>query len=168
MRQMLVLGAAAIALVALPAALQLPTRLVWNASPSVPVGLYAVHPLDAPALGDLALVDPPDDIDALLSERGYLAAGLPILKRVAALPGQHVCRDGLVIRIDGETVAKARSTDSLDRPMPAWSGCRLLGPNEVFLLNADAPDSFDGRYVGPLPRATLSGRAVPLWTEGGT
>ncbi len=168
MRRVLALGAAAIALVAVPAALELPTRLVWNASPSVPVGLYAVHPLDAPVVDDLVLVDPPDDIDALLSERGYLAFGLPILKQVAALPGQRVCREGAVIRIDGQAVTKARAADSLGRPMPAWSGCRVLGGYEVFLLNVDAPDSFDGRYVGALSRTTLRGRAVPLWAEGGS
>jgi hypothetical protein len=30
-------------------------------------------------------------------------------------------------------------------------------------MNWDAADSFDGRYFGPLPRASIFGRAVPLW-----
>jgi type IV secretory pathway protease TraF len=32
-------------------------------------------------------------------------------------------------------------------------------------MNWQSPDSFDGRYFGPLPASTVVGRAVPVWTD---
>ena len=40
--------------------------------------------------------------------RGYLPKGVPLLKRVLALPGQTVCRDGLDILAYGASVGRAR------------------------------------------------------------
>ncbi|HEY0106773.1 MAG TPA: S26 family signal peptidase [Rhizomicrobium sp.] len=51
------------------------------------------------------------------------------------------------------------------RPLPAWSGCRRLGSNDLFLLMGHIPDSFDGRYFGVTPRTSLIGKLVPLWTK---
>ncbi|NJO35955.1 MAG: S26 family signal peptidase, partial [Rhodospirillales bacterium] len=36
---------------------------------------------------------------------------------------------------------------------------------EVFLLMEGVADSFDGRYFGPVPTASIIGRLAPLWTE---
>jgi type IV secretory pathway protease TraF len=50
--------------------------------------------------------------------------------------------------------------------LPAWKGCRTLRAGEVFLLNPNIPDSFDGRYFGPLSAAAITARAEPLWIIG--
>ena len=89
-----------------------------------------------------------------------------MLKHVAALPGQTVCRMGRTITIDEHAIAIARDRDHLGRALPTWKSCRTLRAGEVFLLNADVPDSFDGRYFGPLPTAAITARAEPLWTIG--
>ena len=140
-------------------------RVIWNTSASVPVGLYVVLPTSSPQLGDLALIDPPGDLARFLDGRGYLPLGIPMLKRVAALPDQMVCRTGEVIQIEGMAVAKTRAEDSEGRTMPSWSGCSRLRQDEAFLLNAGAPDSLDGRYFGLLPVSALRGRAVAVWTR---
>lgn len=140
-------------------------RLIWNASASVPIGLYILQPVANPTIGDLVAVDPPEPLANFIMERGYIAAGVPLLKHVAALPGQHVCRSGSTITIDGTPVAEALRYDSRGRDLPVWQGCRILRPREVFLLNAGVPDSLDGRYFSPLPAQSLIGRAVPLWTD---
>ncbi|MFB9948895.1 S26 family signal peptidase [Rhizobium puerariae] len=144
-------------------------KLIWNASASVPVGLYRIVSLnvsegDQLDVTDLAVVMPPDDLAGFLDERGYLPKGLPLLKRVLALAGTEVCRDGAQITVYGMTYGQARERDSQGRPLPIWQGCRTLRAGEAFLMNWDAPDSFDGRYFGPLPLATVVGRAVPVWT----
>ena len=140
-------------------------RLIWNASASVPVGLYAVLPASSPQLGDLAVVDPPTDLARFLDLRGYLPRGIPMLKRVAALPGQLVCRIGRIVWIDGMAVAEARVEDRNRYTLPVWSGCHQIRQDEMFLLNANAPDSLDGRYFGSLPVSALRGRAVAIWTR---
>ncbi len=136
-------------------------RLLWNASASAPIGLYRIDPGVTPRAGDLVALQPPAPLGGWLAERHYLPAGVPLLKRVAALPGARICRSGVFVTIDGLAAARAMARDSLGRPLPFWLGCRIVGPDELFLLNA-APDSLDGRYFGPMPAAGLIGVAHPV------
>ncbi|MFE0757024.1 S26 family signal peptidase [Inquilinus sp. NPDC058860] len=138
-------------------------RLVWNASASLPIGIYRVRAVDHLAVGDIVFARAPAALVPLFAERGYLPAGVALLKRVAALPGSAVCRGGLQITIDGIAAGRALGRDRLGRTLPVWQGCRVLGDREVFLMNRDVPDSLDGRYFGPVPVASIVGRAVPLW-----
>ena len=142
-------------------------RLIWNASASVPVGLYVVRASNPPSLGDLVAVRLPDDLSSWVVERGYVGADTLLLKRVAAVSGMTVCRDGVDIAIDGTVVAQAASADRHGRPLPRWTGCITLGSDEVFLLVAGVADSLDGRYFGLFSADTILGRAIPLWTNGG-
>jgi conjugative transfer signal peptidase TraF len=135
-------------------------RLIWNASASVPIGLYAVHPASALRVTELVVVRPPEMLASFLDERRYLPKGVPMLKRVLALPGQNVCRSSRTITVDGITMGEALDHDSRGRVLPVWQGC-----DEVFLMNWQSEDSFDGRYFGPLPANTIVGRADPLWTR---
>ncbi|HEV7252095.1 MAG TPA: S26 family signal peptidase [Mesorhizobium sp.] len=143
-------------------------KLVWNASASVPVGLYAISPAGKLAVADLVLVMPPEPLASLLAGRGYLLRGVPLLKRVAALPGQTVCRKGHNITVDGVTWGMARERDHRGRELPVWRGCRRIREGEIFLLNRDTPGSLDGRYFGPLPVTSIAGHAWPVWTDEGT
>lgn len=140
-------------------------RLIWNASASAPTGLYALRPLEQPSVGALAAVTPPVQLADWLAARGYLPHGAPLLKVIAALPGQRVCRVGEAITIDARPAGEARPRDSRGRALPVWRGCRTIGLDELFFMNSAVPDSLDGRYFGPLPRTTLLGQAIPLWTD---
>lgn len=138
---------------------------VWNATASVPTGLYAIRGKASLQVGERVAIEPPHALRALLSERGYLPTGVPLLKRIAAVSGQRVCRFGHGVTIDGTFVGAARDRDRLGRPLPVWFGCRTLRSGELFVMNAAAPDSFDGRYFGVLPIADVIGRATPVWTD---
>ena len=140
-------------------------KLVWNASASVPVGLYAIHPIDVIYSGELVLVLPPEAVARYLDQRGYLPRGVPILKHVLALPGQSVCRIERTITVDGTAVGDALDRDRQGRDLPAWQGCRIVAHGEIFLMNWRSDSSFDGRYFGPLPASTIVGRATPLWIK---
>ena len=157
--------AVSVAAVALTASVKFPTRLVWNASASVPIGLYAVRPAGALHVGELVVVTPPEPLASFLADRGYLPEGVPLLKQILALPRQTVCRIRDSISIDGLTVGRALARDRRRRPLPAWQGCRTVRDGEVFLMNRRPADSLDGRYFGPLPAAAITGRADPLWTS---
>lgn len=143
---------------------KMPRALIWNVSASVPVGLYLVRPEPIIRAGQLVVVMPPSTLSSFMVARRYLGAGDPMLKHVAALSGQTVCRTRRRVRIDGALAAIARGLDSRSRALPVWSGCHLVARDEVFLLNANVGDSFDGRYFGVLPRSSVIGRAVPVWT----
>jgi len=138
--------------------------LVWNASASAPIGLYRVLP-GKPIRGDLVLVRTPSSVRQLAAERGYLPQNVPLVKRVAALDGDIVCVAGDVISVNGRVAAERLARDRLGRPLPAWTGCQTLEPDDVFLLMEDVTGSFDGRYFGPIPTAAIIGRLVPLWVE---
>lgn len=140
-------------------------RYVWNLTPSVPRGLYAVEQPRCLCVTTLVVVRPPRPLASLLDHGGYLPRGVLLLKRIFALSGQTVCRIGTQINVDGIAAALARERDGRGRPLPSWQGCRVIGHDEVFLMNWDQPDSFDGRYFGPLPKAAVVARAVPLWTD---
>ncbi len=88
-----------------------------------------------------------------------------MLKRVLALPEQTVCRNGLTIAVDGIDVGDARERDGRGRPLPSWSGCRLIAEGDVFVMNWQSEDSLDGRYFGPLPASAVIGRVVPVWAH---
>jgi conjugative transfer signal peptidase TraF len=139
--------------------------LIWNASASVPIGLYLIEPPVHLEVTDLVAADPPRAIARFLAERRYLPIGVPLMKRVVALTGQTVCRSGANITVNGIALGIALERDHLGRAMPVWQGCRLLGNGEVFLMNWQVPDSVDGRYFGPFPLISIIGRTIPLWTD---
>ena len=151
--------------VALPALVEVPKTLIWNASASAPIGLYAVQPPDGIEITDLAVVVPPEPVVSFLSRGGYIPRGVPLMKRLLARPGQRVCRKNLLITVNGIAMGTARERDSRGRDLPKWQGCRTLRDGEVFLMNWQSADSLDGRYFGPLPASSIVGRATPLWTD---
>lgn len=140
-------------------------KLLWNASASVPIGLYAVRRALPLHVGELVVVTPPARLAQFFAARRYLPLGVPLVKHVLALPGQTVCRNGRAITVDGAIVGEALEHDRFGRALPDWQGCRALAPGEVFLMNTVPPDSLDGRYFGPLPLTTIVGRADPIWTR---
>src|SRR3984885_8307108 len=121
---------------------------IWNASKSVPIGLYQLQPVGRLALTELVAVQPPEPLATFLDLNGYLPVGVPMLKRVLALPGQTVCRRGLTVSVDAIEMGEARDRDSRGRPRPKWHGCRVVGEGELFVMNWQFADSLDGRYFG--------------------
>jgi len=93
---------------------------IWNASNSVPIGLYRLQPAGSLAVTELVAVRPPEPLATFLDLNGYLPIGVPMLKRVLALPGQTVCRKGVTISVDAIDMGEAFSRDSRGRPLP---GC---------------------------------------------
>jgi len=131
--------------------------IIWNQSSSVPIGLYWVEQ-KPPRAGDLAVVRLPDHTAELALRRDYLPRSAYLLKLVAAVGGDRVCRHGANVFIGGAFVARALAADPRQRSLPHWQGCRILRTRELFLLGR-TPASFDGRYFGPIQRDYVVGRA---------
>jgi conjugative transfer signal peptidase TraF len=138
---------------------------IWNASESLPIGLYRLQEAGQLDVTELVAVRPPEPLSSFLDFNGYLPSGLPMLKRVLAVPGQTVCRTGLTIVVDSIEMGEARERDHRGRPLPVWRGCRVIAQDEIFLMNWQSAESFDGRYFGPIPRSAVIGQAFPVWTR---
>jgi conjugative transfer signal peptidase TraF len=156
---------AAAALLTAAGALNPRPIMIWNASDSVPLGLYALHPVNRWYVTELVAMRPSDSLATFFGQRGYLPMGLPMLKRILALPGQTVCRREFAILVDNIEVGSAQSHDSRGRLLPDWQGCTVVGDDGIFLMNWQSETSLDGRYFGVVPKASVIGHAVPLWTE---
>lgn len=151
--------------VAVASFVSLSLKLVWNASASVPIGLYEIEPARHLAVTDLLAVMPPKPLADFMVGRGYIGRDVPLMKRVMALPGQVVCRTGLSITVDGVPLGDALDSDRKGRPLPVWQGCRRIADGDIFLMNPSVPDSLDGRYFGPMPARTVIGKATPIYTD---
>jgi conjugative transfer signal peptidase TraF len=151
-------------LIAITALHAIPPLLIWNGSASAPLGLYrrTTQPMTH---GEYVLSQLPQTAQRTSDERGYLAAGIPVLKRVAAMAGDRVCRTGLHISINDKSRASAMQADSQGRTMPSWDGCVRLQQHDVFLLLPDTR-SFDGRYFGVTSSKLIIGVYRPLWIYG--
>lgn len=158
-------AAAAVAATAALAVMVWPPRpaLVWNASASAPIGLYAVSAADDMRVGDMVVAWPPAAARALAAERGYLPINVPLVKRVAAARGDRVCAAGEAVFVNGRLEVLRQSADGAGRPLPWWTGCFDLDEGEYLLLMAGTAASFDGRYFGLTESGDLVGAARLLW-----
>lgn len=136
--------------------------LVWNFTTSVPVGLYRIEPA-TPAKGDILAIAPEGAMREILNTHAGLPAERLLLKQLAAVSGDTVCRNQATITINGVTAATAKLYSPAGRVLPAWSGCRTLGGGEALVLGPH-PSSFDSRYFGPIQDKQIVGVARPILT----
>lgn len=139
----------------------IPIKLVWNASASVPKGLYRVNNTTLKK-GDLVLVQLPEWAAQLANQRGYLPRKIAAMKHITGVQNDVVCRFGQQIFVSGMPSVKAKYYDNHGQKMPCWNGCKRIGIGEIFLL-ADHPASFDGRYFGVTKTINITGALKPIW-----
>ena len=118
---------------------------------------------DGPAVGDVVVLDSPDEDKVLL-------------KRVVATPGQRVeVREGHVI-LDGVEAPVANGFEQLGaahHPVQLTNGGGpdygpiTLPDDQYLVLGDNRGDSRDGRYFGLVTREAILGRAVAVyWRDG--
>jgi hypothetical protein len=102
---------------------------------------------------------PPEPIFKLAKERGYLAAGpspagtCAVIKEIAAVGGDRVTIGAEGVRVNGLLLKNSapRPADDAGRPLqPYYLRDYALGTDELLLMSAHSPASFDARYFGPL------------------
>ncbi len=164
--QIAVLAAISAANVAMLVGFDVHTPLIiYNASGSAPLGFYYLEQR-LPGRGETAVFRPTPAIELLIIAHDVLPVPVPLLKQVAAVEGDEVCRSKGptdAITIGGRVLAEVQANDHAGRPMPSWEGCLRLINGEYFLLQPH-PLSFDSRYFGPVLRCDILGVARPLWT----
>lgn len=169
MRKFGVVGLLTLLLLALGyGALDLPWRVAFNRTESLPLGLYLVQ-------RGVGTVQRGDTVCFAYREpawaRGrYLPDGSHICKEVLGLPGDQIDQDGdrLLLRHDGQTTALGQllHQDSRGRPVPEvhW-GHAVISPDHYYLGSLRVGRSFDSRYLGLVARNDLLERISPLWVR---
>ena len=141
---------------ALALALAFSAGLRFNPTPSLPKGIYRIVP-GAPEKNELVSFCLEGEFAELALERGYLEPGScpsglrPLLKRLAALPGDFV----------DPATSPIRAVDSHGRSMSPALAPGVVPPGMALVL-ADHPGSFDSRYFGFVPLESLQ-RVKPVF-----
>lgn len=160
--------APAVALLPLAAAFGGPGRpwLLANATPSEPPGLY-IGWAGRPTVGSLVAFRAPPAAFPYADLRLKELHRVPLLKGVAAGPGDTVCTTSGRLVINGHDRAPIAQADRQGRALPRWRGCRPLGAEELFAFSDRVPNSFDSRYFGPVAQSAVLGVYRPLLVAQG-
>ena len=139
-----------------------------NSSPSMPLGIWIGHKAAAHdyAVGDIVLVCPAlTEAQRVYLKPGTCANGLePMLKPIAAGAGDRVETGPTGITINGHSLPNTAPLTRNGRgdPIQAYPfGTQVVRPAEVWLI-VPRPDSFDSRYIGPVPVSDIVSLAAPV------
>ena len=154
------LSLGAIGITALALSLNNAPKVILNLTPSIRVGLYLTSS-EPVTHGAIVMLSPTSSAHRLVLVHAVTGAQRPMLKIVAAMVGDRVCRSGLMVSINGHNRVWARRTDHTGQRLPSWQRCHVLKVDELFVLGTHR-DSFDGRYFGPIARSDVTTRAFPL------
>jgi conjugative transfer signal peptidase TraF len=143
-------------------------RVLINTTPSEPPGLYVRSPM-APGPGHIVAFTAPAAAFPYADRRLSYLHRMPLLKAVAAGPGDLVCTLNGQLEIDGRARAPIAQVDRQGFALPHWTACRRLTADELFVFSDRVPNSFDSRYFGPVHRRAVLAAYVPLavLTSGG-
>jgi conjugative transfer signal peptidase TraF len=158
-------GAAAATVLASAVACLAGAHLLWNWTPSLPLGLYWVSPASSgrAKVGALVAFPVPAHVRALVLERRYLPPGALLVKPVVATAPDRVCTEGGELTVNGAPLGAVATEDTQGRPQPSDPRCGPLSEGEVFVASHFAT-SFDSRTFGPVPLTDIRGTVTPLWT----
>ena len=157
------LGCVGIIMVALSTFTRPTALVIYNPSPSEPIGFYRFTTAK-PAPGQLISFKVPELGRAYAAQHLAYVLRYSILKEIAAGQGTTVCADHAVLSIDGRARAKIADHDRQGAQLPHWQGCRRLGAGEYFVFSNRIPNSYDSRYYGPVSSPQVLGVYTPLWT----
>jgi conjugative transfer signal peptidase TraF len=141
-----------------------------NLTPSLPRGFYITSHSPRANLVEFC----PQGAAAYISlGRQYRTAGVcpdggaPLLKPAVAFPGDQVKVSADGIRVNGQLLPNSagRFRDHLQRPLDPWPyGTYKVEPGTVWVISSFNSYSFDSRYYGAIPEASIRHHLRPLWT----
>jgi conjugative transfer signal peptidase TraF len=134
-----------------------------NYTPSLPIGLYCLRPIDTIQPGMLVSLHVPAEVRPLVYGRHYLKTGADLIKPVAAIHGDTVCLTDTGLFINGQYHGPVYTADSRGNLLPRIRWCHRLDDDQIFLAS-DYSKSFDSRYFGAVERTELLYEAVPVLT----
>jgi len=146
--------------------------LIANTDSAAPAGVYHVVSTDFHR-GDLVAACLPPEIAEAGLARGYLRTGPcpgntePVGKIAAALPGDTVVIEGGGVTINGKRISHSGVAlhDSHGRSLQHVPfGSYTVAADQVWLFGFHDRRSWDARYFGPVPIASVRGALEPVLT----
>ena len=143
----------------------LPKYIVFNKTPSIPIGIYLLLPYDNEKdslnVGDIVIFDMPKDIEKFVKEREYTSNDTnTFIKTVGAIEGMSIEVREEKLFIDGEIKVEVALTDTLNRELPQINNF-IVSKGHFFPLGTHF-HSFDGRYYGEIDKRTIRNKAKLL------
>ena len=140
--------------------------IVINPTVSEPQGFYRIvaHTAQDYRRGMMVVFPVPGPFRSLVYGRGWLKAGVPLMKNIGALAGDQVCVREDHFEVNGKTQGPVSNVDRTGAALPRLRGCFLIGAGDFFPMSRNHERSFDGRYMGAQPLSAITGEARPLWT----
>jgi conjugative transfer signal peptidase TraF len=142
-----------------------------NTSYSLPMGLYIeTSAADAPYVEFC----PQGRFAEESSQRGYRTPGfacpdgaVPLLKPVVARAGDRVETSRTGIAVNGVPLPKTAplDVDSARRSLTPWPfGSYSVQAGTIWVASTYHPNSYDSRYMGPIPESLIRRKLRALWT----
>ena len=139
-----------------------------NLTKSLPYRIYrivAIEPGDSLSRGDNVVIDISRTNNPHIAEatrRGYVMAGIPMLKEIGGVPGDIVFLYADTLHITGiSTRMKVASEDSKGRELSPYPTPLVLSA-DLYWLVSDSEHGYDSRYFGPIDRQTFTHVAIPI------
>ncbi len=142
-----------------------------NASTSLPIGLYRTTIVKSAKLVEFCPAEP---FASLSANRGYRGKGScpdgaePLMKPTVAMAGDIVEVSLRGVAVNGGLLlnSAALPLDTNNRPLQHWPfGRYRVTPSAVWVISSFNARSFDSRYFGPVPIASIRCHLRPLLTE---
>jgi conjugative transfer signal peptidase TraF len=147
-----------------------------NMTASMPQGIYLIRQAGsvAPQRGSLVVICPSANVLAVAIPRQYLQPGPcpgnvePLLKKVAAVPGDTVTVSDAGVVVNGQPLPNSLriARDCQGRSLPRIASGRYTLAQGSLWLYAPMTRSYDSRYFGPQPSANVVGLAAPMLIVG--
>ena len=159
MRRFITIGFALVGLTFLAASIpSKDPKLLYNPSPSAPVGWYKVKHKNGYEVGDMVAVQLPDWAEELAVKRGYIPPDIPVIKTIVGGPGDEYCVHESWLEVGDGRSFYIYHTDSRMRDMPVLTdGCRRLEVGKYLIASVSYDRSFDSRYFGPVDVSGIIG-----------
>ena len=140
--------------------------IVINPTVSEPVGFYHIvfHRVPDYHRGMTVVFPVPGPFQSLVYGRGWLKAGVPLMKDIGALAGDQVCVREDHFEVNGRNLGPVSTVDRTGASLPRLRGCFRIAGGYFFPMSRYSERSFDGRYIGAQPLSVIIGEARALWT----
>ena len=161
---------AAVAIAGIGGAFQLGGIRV-NASSSLPIGLYRTTSDKSARLIEFCPMEP---FASMSASRRYRGKGNcpdgaePLMKPIVAVAGDTVEASWRGVAVNGKLLPNSATHpfDTKNRPLQCWPlGTYRVAPSTVWVISSFNARSFDSRYFGPVPIASIRCHLRPFLTE---